>query len=105
MESKGETVLAALYIHPGKEAEFERFESAAALIMRRYGGAITRRIRCAPAADQSGPYEIHMLDFPDAAAFASYRADPELASMAELRASAIRQTTVWIGTDLPPFSS
>jgi antibiotic biosynthesis monooxygenase (ABM) superfamily enzyme len=101
MESKAVTMVAALYINPGKEAEFERFESAAAKIMRRHGGAITRRIRCAPSTDQSAPYEIHILDFPDAAAFASYRSDAELAAMAELRTSAIRQTTVWIGADLP----
>ncbi len=103
MESKPVTVVAALYIHPGKEAEFERFESTAARIRRRYGGAVTRRIRCAPGADQSAPYEIHILDFPDAASLANYRNDAELGAMADLRMSAIRQTTVWSGTDLPPF--
>jgi antibiotic biosynthesis monooxygenase (ABM) superfamily enzyme len=101
MDSKPLIIVAALYVHPGMEAEFERFESAAARIMRRYGGAITRRIRCAPGTDQSTPYEIHILDFPDAAAFASYRNDAELGAMAELRTSAIRQTTVWSGANLP----
>jgi uncharacterized protein (DUF1330 family) len=105
MESKPLTVVAALYINPDKEAEFERFESAAARIMRRHGGAITRRIRCAQGADQSAPYEVHVIDFPDAAAFSSYRNDAELGAMAELRTSAIRQTTVWSGADLPPYSS
>jgi antibiotic biosynthesis monooxygenase (ABM) superfamily enzyme len=105
MESMQLTMVAALYINPGKEADFERFELAAAGIMRRYGGAITRRIRCAKGADQSAPYEIHILDFPDAAAFASYRNDAELGAMAELRTSAIRQTTVWSGVDLPPYPS
>jgi uncharacterized protein (DUF1330 family) len=105
MESKRVTIVAALYINPGKEDEFERFESAAARIMRRYGGAITRRIRSEPGADRSAPYEIHVLDFPDAAAFANYRNDAELAAMAELRTSAIRQTRVWIGSDLPPFEN
>ncbi len=102
MESKPLTMVAALYIYPGTEAEFERFESAAASIMGRHGGAITRRIRCAPGADASAPYEIHILDFPDAAAFASYRNDAELGAIAELRTSTIRQTTVWSGVDLPP---
>ncbi len=105
VESKPLIVVAALCINPGKEAEFERFESAAARLMRRYGGAITRCIRCAPGADLSAPYEIHILEFPDAAAFANYRKDAELAAMAELRTSAIRQTTVWSGVDMPPYSS
>ena len=105
MESKPLTVVAVLYINPGMEAEFERFESGAARIMRRYGGAITRRIRCAQSTDQLTPYEIHILEFCDAAAFAGYRNDAELGAMAELRTSAIRQTTVWSGADLPPYSS
>jgi uncharacterized protein (DUF1330 family) len=104
MEAKPLIIVASLYIHPGMEAEFERFESAAVRIMRRHGGAITRRMRSVAGVDQSPPYEIHILDFPNAAAFASYRNDAELAALAELRTSAIRQTTVWSGTELPPFA-
>ena len=97
-------LVAALYIHPGREVEFERFETAASTIMNRYGGVIERRIRCAAQGDQSQPYELHVVTFPDARAFEHYRADPALAALSELRASAIRQTTVWTGSDVAPFS-
>ncbi|HUA33781.1 MAG TPA: hypothetical protein VMA09_09275 [Candidatus Binataceae bacterium] len=96
-------LVAALYIHPGQEAEFEQFETAAASIMKRYGGAIERRIRCAPKHDAAPPYEVHIVSFPDDQSFEHYRADDDLAKLAGLRARAIRQTIVWQGSDLPPF--
>ena len=96
-------LVAALYIHPGHEAEFEQFESAAASIMKRYGGAIERRIGFAPKNDASLPHEVHIVTFPDTQAFERYRADADLVQLADLRTRAIRQTTTWQGSDLPPF--
>ncbi|MGO9451250.1 MAG: hypothetical protein ACLQDV_09445 [Candidatus Binataceae bacterium] len=96
------TLVVALHIHPGHEAEYEQFESAAARIMSRYGGRIERRIRrTAPAADT--PYEVHLVTFPDPQAFERYREDAELKGLAEMRARAIRATIVWSGVDLPTF--
>jgi uncharacterized protein (DUF1330 family) len=97
-------LVAALYIHPGRESEFEQFESAASAIMKRHGGSIARRIGVAPQAGQDLPHEIHVVAFPDPAAFNNFRTDPSLASLADLRTRAIRQTTVWQGADLPPYS-
>jgi len=100
------TLVAALYIHEGHEAEFEQFESAAARIMQRYGGAIDRRIGIAPrAAGENLPHEVHILSFPDEASLHSYRTDPELLGLADLRSRAIRETVVWMGTDLPKFET
>ena len=96
-------LVAALYIHPGREAEFERFETAAAAIMKRHGGAIERHIRCTAQADKAQPYEVHIVTFPDEPAFERYRTDPALAALSELRASAIRQTSVWTGIDVAPL--
>jgi uncharacterized protein (DUF1330 family) len=93
-------LVVALYIHDGREAEFEQFESAAARIMKRYGGGIERRIRCAPSADATQPYEVHIVMFPDAQAFEQYRADEELRGLADLRGRAIRETRVWTGRDV-----
>ena len=42
--------------------------------------------------------------FPDQQSFDRYRADADLKALAELRASAIRQTIVWVGKDLPAFA-
>jgi len=98
------TLLAALYIHPGREAEFDQFETAAARIMARHGGAIDRRIRITRAAGDNLPHEVHLVSFPDDASIQRYRADPELQGLAELRARAIRETVVWTGSDLPRFA-
>ena len=99
------TLVVALYVHEGREAQFEQFEAAAAEIMLRYGGTIERRIGCATQAGEDGPHEIHVVTFPDEAAFEQYSGDADLNALAELRSSAIRETTVWRGTDLPAFVS
>lgn len=97
------TLVVSLSIHAGREAEFEQFESAAARIMRRYGGRIERRIRSAASAEAPQPYEFHVVTFPDEESLGRYRSDTELKGLAELRARAIRDTTVWRGIELPPF--
>ena len=108
--SDGVTLVALLYLHPGRGADFERFESAASRIMARYGGRIESRIRPAnegsasSAAMLSPPDEVHVVRFPDADSFARYRADPELQALADLRAAAIRETVIWQGVDGPPFA-
>jgi|HubBroStandDraft_5_1064220.scaffolds.fasta_scaffold61215_2 uncharacterized protein (DUF1330 family) len=97
------TIVAALFIHPGREADFEQFEAAAESIMRRYGGRLERRIGFPASAHQERPHEVHLVTFPDQASLEGYRADAELQALAELRARAIRQTTTWIGSDLSSF--
>src|SRR5579862_2208534 len=93
-------IVAALFVHPGHEAEFEQFESTAASIMQRYGGRIERRIGFQPSANPEQPHEVHILAFPDEGSFARYRADADLAALADLRARAIRNTVVWMGREL-----
>ena len=56
-------LVAALYMNPGRRAEFDEFETAAARIMRRYGGVIERRMGMAPA-DENQPDEVHVVVFP-----------------------------------------
>ncbi len=94
------TLIGMLFIHAGHESDFEEFESSAAEIMRRHGGAIERRIRRAGRPDSGEPYEVHIVTFPDQQALDRYRKDPELARLAELRAKAIHHTVVWQGVDL-----
>ena len=72
-------LLVELFVHPGREAEFRRFETEAARIMRRHGGRIDRVIQpTGPAHGAVLPHEIHLVSFASAAAFEAYRADPEL---------------------------
>ena len=101
MTPKRLILVAALYVNPGREAEFEQFESAAAQIMQRYGGAIDQRIGVATGQDQ--PHEVHIVSFPDERSFQEYRADPDLQALADLRSQTIRETTIWFGTELPAF--
>jgi uncharacterized protein (DUF1330 family) len=98
------TIVAALFIHPGREREFEEFETAADAIMRRYGGRVARRIGVTPSVDPAQPHEVHIVTFPDQQSFERYRADTTLQALAELRARAIRQTTLWVGSDLSAFN-
>jgi uncharacterized protein (DUF1330 family) len=104
------TLVALLYLHAGRGAEYERFESTASRVMSRHGGRIERRIKlsgdaAAPAsAGPAPPDEVHIVSFPDAASFARYRADPEIRALADLRAAAIRDTVVWQGSEGPAFA-
>lgn len=93
-------IVASLFIHPGREAEFEQFETNAESIMRRYGGQIERRIGFPSDANPDRPHEVHIVTFPDEQSFARYRTDSDLLTLADLRAQAIRLTTVWMGRDL-----
>jgi uncharacterized protein (DUF1330 family) len=98
-------LLVSLYVHPGREADFRRFEAAAARVMARHGGAIERVIR--PVAAPGGPpppHEIHVVTFPRREAFAAYRADPELAGLAALRQAAIARTEVVEGEPGEPYT-
>ena len=103
MGSNRLTLVVSLYLHPGRESEFEQFESAAAQIMRRYGGTVERRIGVATGADESLPYEVHVVSFPDELSFQEYRNDSDLQALADLRSRAIRETTIWFGAERPGF--
>jgi uncharacterized protein (DUF1330 family) len=97
-------LLVELFVRPGRAAEFRRFETEAARVMRRHGGRIERVIRpTGPARGDALPHEIHVVSFESAAGFDAYRADPELARLAPLRESAIARTSVTVGTDGQPY--
>ena len=103
------TLVVLLYLDPEHRADYERFESAASLLMERHGGRIERRIAVGHAGDigepdgPDGPDEIHIVTFPSEKAFDAYVQDPERASLEELRARAIRRTVVWRGEGMPGF--
>jgi hypothetical protein len=98
------TVVALLYKQTDRDAEFERFEASAVEVMARFDGRLERRIALDRGDDPSRPHEVHVLTFPDRAAFDRYRSDSALRGLAELRATAIRDTTVWLGVDAEPFA-
>jgi hypothetical protein len=85
--------------------DFRRFESQAAQIMARYGGGIERAIVLdePPPAEPDAIRELHLVRFPDVAAFAAYRADPALEALASLRDAGVIRTELWTATDGPAY--
>ncbi len=99
----GLTLLVLIFVEPQRRREFTEFETAASRIMKRYGGALERRVVCRPGGDPDVPDEVHVVTFPDRASLERYRADPELQALQDLRAAAIRRTVFWEGRDAPVF--
>lgn len=91
-------VVAALYVRPGAEKAFARFEEQALAIVREHRGQLERALRPPRAAD--APFEIHVLSFPSESAFDAYRQDPRMAALASLRQSAVERTVFWSGADV-----
>lgn len=98
-------VLAKLWIHGGRETEFEAYERKVARIMARYGGVIECAIRPSRASEPDAPYEIHVLKFPSQALYNAYRNDPERLSLSGERDSVITRTDVLVGTAGPAYGS
>ena len=100
----GIVAIVSLYIHPGREEQFRHFETAAARIMRRYGGRIERALTPrSPSSNHPAPHEIHVVTFPDMAQFAAYRSDADLAELAPLRQDAIARTEIVYGDEAEPY--
>jgi len=96
-------VVAILTVHPGALDQFREFETRAVRILARYGGSMERTVSVEPSvADEQR--EVHLLRFPSKDAFARYRSDEELASLAGLRSASIAHTEILIGRDGPQYS-
>ena len=96
-----------LWIHPGQEQAFDTFEREAARIMARHGGRIDNAVRLnvpkvAGQADEL-PYELHIVGFPDQAAYDSYLADSETAALRERRGLIISRTELMSGHEAGPY--
>lgn len=98
-------VVVCLFVRPGQETTFRRFETEAARIMWRHGGRIDRVIRpTASARADVLPREIHIVSFPSLERFEAYRGDRDLAELAPLRESAIHRTEITIGKEARPYA-
>ena len=99
-------ILVRLWIHQGREAEFEAYERKVARIMARYGGVIEHAIRTSRRADEesSEPFEVHVLRFPSRDLYDAYRDDAERRSLSGERAGIITNTDTLVGTPRPTYS-
>ena len=74
-------------------ASLAQFEPHAAQIMAGYGGQIIAAFETVHNSDGSGE-EVHLLSFPDEAAFNAYKNDATLKSLTALRKQAIAATAI-----------
>lgn len=85
-----------IYLQPGKEKEFLKFESKVIPLMKEHGGKIIQRIRPNEQAfiegEEKKPYEIHIVTFPDYDALEAYGDDPKRTKYLKLREASIEST-------------
>ena len=96
-------IVAILTVRRDRDEDFRRFETAAARIMARHGGAIERTVALDDPHGGETFRELHLVRFPGEAAFAAYRTEPELAALRPLRDAAVVATETWTGTDGPTY--
>jgi antibiotic biosynthesis monooxygenase (ABM) superfamily enzyme len=96
-----------LWIHEGQESAFEAFEREAARIMARHKGRIDSAVRLTPPPGapppDATPYELHIVSFPDQAAFEAYSSDPETLALREKRSKIIARTVLMAGREAGPY--
>jgi antibiotic biosynthesis monooxygenase (ABM) superfamily enzyme len=100
-------LLVHLWVHPGQETAFDAFEREAARLMARHKGRIDCPIRMTPP-EGSGPmdatpYEVHVVSFPDKAAWEAYGADPETLKLRERRSKIIARSALMQGREAGPY--
>jgi antibiotic biosynthesis monooxygenase (ABM) superfamily enzyme len=99
-------ILVRLWIHKGREAEFEAYESKASRIMARYGGVIERAIRSSETSQGSDePFEVHVIRFPSRDLYGAYLDDAERRSLSGERAGIITKSDSLVGAPGPAYSS
>jgi uncharacterized protein (DUF1330 family) len=96
-------IVAILTPHSGSLEPFREYEMKAAVVMARHGGVIERTVVEEPSGPGKPIREVHVVTFPDSAAFRSYSADPDLASLRDLRAASIAHTELLLGREGPDY--
>jgi uncharacterized protein (DUF1330 family) len=97
------TIVAILIVRRPALEDFRAFERHAAGVMAAHGGRIERAVVTPVAGAPDLVREIHVVTFPDAAAFQAYREDPRLTARAHLREAAVVSTEVFVGQDGPDY--
>jgi hypothetical protein len=91
-------LVVTLIVRRAELAVFREFERNAQRIMRRYGGRIREAVLIDPDVQAAVVKELHVVTFPDRAAFEAYRADAELGALLPLRERAVVSSEVELGT-------
>lgn len=94
-------LVALLTVRADAIDKFRAYERQAALVMAKHGGAIERAVEI-PSEKEGDPYrEVHILSFPDEAAYQAYSADPDMAAWRYLRDASVIKTEVMRGNGIP----
>lgn len=102
MSGSGLVLLVELTVRADALDDFHAYERAAALVMNRHGGRIERVVLV--EHDVAGEHrEVHVVTFPDEAAFAGYRQDPASAALQPRRAACVLQTRITRGREAPGY--
>jgi hypothetical protein len=96
MASEQFALVVQLWAAGGDVAALAAFERRVVPLLARHGGAITCAVRCAPGGGDD-PHEVHVVTFPDRAAYDAYRRDPDTAALAGERARVIARSVVTSG--------
>jgi uncharacterized protein (DUF1330 family) len=96
-------IVAILTLQSGSMETFREYETRAAVVIARHGGAIERTV----IEESSGPdkpiREVHVVTFPDIEAFHRYRADPDVESLSDMRMASIAHTELLFGREGPDY--
>lgn len=91
------SLVVSLWLKSDDVAAFESFERAAARVMAKHGGRIDRVVRRAETERGDGPFEVHVVSFPDWMSFDAYRADPAFKALLPQRERLVARTEIWRG--------
>jgi hypothetical protein len=86
------TLCVLLYAVPGAEPELVAYEDQVLGLLPAHGASVRARVRAQEPGD--GPYEVHLLEFPDEQALDAYMGDPARVARADQRDRAIARTEV-----------
>ncbi len=87
------TLCVLLWPVDGQEDRLATYEDAVLALIPEHGGSVVSRVRRA-GGDHDQPYEVQVIELPDASALESYQADPRRMALAGLREQAIARTEI-----------
>jgi hypothetical protein len=91
-----------IYVHPGKEKEFEEFEAIVLPLLPRYSGELLLRLRPGAGSVIAGayevPYEVHLVSFEDESGLAGYSSDEVRQRFLHLKQESVRSSLLFKGT-------
>jgi uncharacterized protein (DUF1330 family) len=90
-------LVVSIWLKAHDVAAFESFERSVARVMTKHGGRIDHVIRRTDSERADGPFEVHVVSFPDWPSFEAYRADPAFKALLARRESVIARTDIWRG--------